>query len=74
MGQVRNQVTGEILSEINDLILASIADGTNSQGGTDEISTEVENGGSLLMDASRTSAAVRYPSELSLLSDAREMT
>ena len=84
----RKRVTGEILSEINDLILASqaddnddddsddacYADGTNNQDGDDETSTEVDNEDSLLMDASCAPASIRYPTDLSLLNDVREMT
>lgn len=81
----RKRISSEILSEINDLILASQADdnddddtrdpdGTNNQDGDDETSTEVDNEGSLLMDASCAPAAIRYPTDLSLLNDAREMT
>jgi transposase, IS5 family len=85
----RKRVTSEMLSEINDLILVSHvdtsdddesdttgnnADGKNSEAGGDETSTEVQNEGSLLMDASCVPAAIRYPTDLSLLNDAREMT
>jgi len=84
----RKRVTGEILSEINDLILASqaddddddesdngrVGDGMNSEAGDDETSAEAENEGSLLMDATCVPAAIHYPTDLSLLNDAREMT
>lgn len=84
----RKRVTSEILSEINDLILASSAgddgdddrddtrdpDGTNNQDGDDGTSTDVDNEGSLLMGASCAPAAIRYPTDLSLLNNAREMT
>ena len=85
----RKRVTSEMLSEINDLILVSHvdtsdddesyttgsnADGKNSETEGDEIYTEVQNEGSLLMDTSCIPAAIRYPTDLSLLNDAREMT
>lgn len=84
----RKRVSAEILSEINDLILASRSegagdedsddtpdgDGTNSEAEDDEDAPEAKNEGTLLMDATCVPAAIRYPTDLSLLNDAREMS
>ncbi|MDA3950372.1 MAG: IS5 family transposase [Spirochaeta sp.] len=81
----RKRISGEILSEINDLILATQSEDTDddSDGGPPddrqpndepEGDGEAENDGTLLMDATCVPAAIHYPTDLSLLNDAREMT
>lgn len=85
----RRRVTGEILSEINDLIVArepndrdddsdgdppETKDPNEETEGDGETADEAENDGTLLMDATCVPAAIRYPTDLSLLNDAREMT
>ena len=80
----RKRISGEILSEINDLIVATQSEDTDDDDG-DSADTrqpngetegygEAENDGTLLMDATCAPAAIHYPTDLSLLNDAREMT
>jgi hypothetical protein len=81
MVHFRKRISSEILSEINDLIVATQSDDTddappdtrqpNDEGEGDG---EAENDGTLLMDATCVPAAIHYPTDLSMLNDAREMT
>ena len=82
----RKRVSGAILSEINDLIIAGRSEDTGDDGPSagagrseetedgDHTRDAIENDGTLLMDATCVPAAVRYPTDLSLLNDARKMT
>lgn len=79
----RKRISGEILSDINDLIVATQSEDTDDDDDGDSPDTrqpngegdgEAENDGTLLMDATCVPAAIHYPTDLSLLNDAREMT
>jgi transposase, IS5 family len=78
----RKRISSEILSEINDLIVATQSEDTDDDDGdppdtkqpNDEGYGEAGNDGTLLMDATCVPAAIHYPTDLPLLNDAREMT
>ena len=83
----RKRVTGKILSEINDLIVADQSRDNDDdsdppqtdrkEGGAEDhgaMGDDGENEGTLLMDATCVPASIHYPTDLSLLNDAREMT
>lgn len=77
----RKRISSEILSEINDLIVAAQSEDIDDDGdppdtrqSNEEGDGEMENDGTLLMDATCIPAAIHYPTDLSLLNDAREMT
>ena len=87
MVHFRKRLSESVIAEINELIIekANASDddelGGSSHGSDDAAHTdgreseqEPPNSGSLLMDASCTPADIRYPTDLSLLNEARKKT
>lgn len=64
----RKRVSEEMLCEINDMLLASMAQDDESDDGDDP----GPNSGTVLLDASCVPADIAYPQDLRLLNEARE--
>ena len=73
----RKRISDEILSQINEAVIAaSIAKKKDAASTTDANDDEdpPKNSGKLIIDATCTPADIRYPTDLSLLNEAREKT
>ncbi len=72
MVHFRSRFSQEHHQRINDKVIHSASDVQQTQGGEDK--EPPENSGKLLVDATCTPADIRYPTDLSLLNEAREKT
>ena len=73
----RKRISDEILSQINEAVIeASIAKKKDAASTTDANDDDdlTKNSGKLIIDATCTPADIRYPTDLSLLNEAREKT
>jgi len=67
----RKRLTPEILGEINEMIIQK-AQKKESAKTADDDDDDSENGGTLIVDATCAPSEVRYPTDTSILSEARE--
>lgn len=66
----RKRLTPEILGEINELIIQRAQEREDARNNDDD--NDSDNGGTLIVDATCAPSDVRYPTDTSLLNEARE--